>query len=769
MRASVFRVCRVLALVAVVPALAAGGGAPPKPPWVQLGPYGGWMSALAVLPGSPETWYVVAPGGIETPGDVFQSTDAGAGWHAVTLNGGCDPSSVAATPDGGGTLYIGCRQEVLRSTDGGVEWTVLPFPSGVMIHNLAVVPGRPDVVLALAGGLYVTRDGGTTWERVHGGRANDIAVAGTGDAARLLAGTEDGLLASDDLGRTWASGAAGLPTGQWERWVGTLAVGGPDRESVYAMTGAGIFRSRDGGTTWARAGDPPLNEGGSWAVIDGLAVDPADGERLYAVGSDGAFSSSDGGVHWSKAGADPPIPLELIAVSPALGNGLVATGDGVYRLGGANGRWKPADDGIPRERVLGVAVEPGEPWRVIARAGRVGLELSSDGGAHWTEAETYGGYVGGVVVWDPLLPHVAYAVGWDMWLSRDGGASWKRVAQGPPETVIDADIVPTSPRTLWAAGGPPYGGVWRSRDGGTSWKQVFAEDSHGGAYTVAVAPSDPKTVYAGTSDEHVIRSFDGGETWSAPLVPPDEPLVDLVIDRVDPQMAWGVTLSGTIVRTGDGWRTWEARANGLSGVRVRRLMADPTREDCLVAVADSGAFETSDGGLTWLRLGSPVGPEVETGAWDPLSGTVYLAPFARSIVAGTFGSQPLAAGVDAAFLPAARTVQLTAWVHGGAPPYAIVWDFQDGTGPAPGNPVEHVFPHGGTFTVHVTVTDHDGSLAEARTTVSVPDAGRPRPRRTTRRVPARRVSPPDGTSGVGGAFLRYDRRRGGPAGAPPRP
>jgi hypothetical protein len=86
-----------------------------------------------------------------------------------------------------------------------------------------------------------------------------------------------------------------------------------------------------------------------------------------------------------------------------------------------------------------------------------------------------------------------------------------------------------------------------------------------------------------------------------------------------------------------------------------------------VAVADSGAFETSDGGLTWLRLGSPVGPEVETGAWDPLSGTVYLAPFARSIVAGTFGSQPLAAGVDAAFLPAARTVQLTAWVHGGAP------------------------------------------------------------------------------------------------------
>src|SRR5579871_4491189 len=81
--------------------------------------------------------------------------------------------------------------------------------------------------------------------------------------------------------------------------------------------------------------------------------------------------------------------------------------------------------------------------------------------------------------------------------------------------------VPGDPLTYFAA--TASGGVWKSADAGLSWKPVFDEQPVASVGAVAVAPSDPNVVYAGTGEANIrgnvspgaglFKSTDGGKTW----------------------------------------------------------------------------------------------------------------------------------------------------------------------------------------------------------------------------------------------------------------
>jgi len=235
--------------------------------------------------------------------------------------------------------------------------------------------------------------------------------------------------------------------------------------------------------------------------------------------------------------------------------------------------------------------------------------------------------------------------------SEDGGETWQMVTQGLPSRGL-SDLVADSdnPMTLYAAT-DDWRGVLRSQDGGTSWDfydyggEIFGSRVSRLAYTragggaliaglldgrilfhrkdadqweagfglsrgaitaLAVARSDPRYAYAGTTRGFVLRSQDGGFRWDvmgrvanefeihALAVAPDNPLHLFV-------GAYG-NGGDTIWESIDGGETWRMVAGeGLPRVRIRALVVTGTPPYRLAAATTDGLFTSRDGGTRWEK------------------------------------------------------------------------------------------------------------------------------------------------------------------------
>jgi photosystem II stability/assembly factor-like uncharacterized protein len=126
----------------------------------------------------------------------------------------------------------------------------------------------------------------------------------------------------------------------------------------------------------------------------------------------------------------------------------------------------------------------------------------------------------------PGQPNHLYLGALDSWIyeSVDQGASWRRLAKlgNSDDLVLDNIVVDSAnPATVYAAAwqlGQTGGGLWISHDGGKSWKDV--DGLRGQAiFSLAQAPSNPKIFYAGTL-QGVYRSRDAGLSWTQISPPP---------------------------------------------------------------------------------------------------------------------------------------------------------------------------------------------------------------------------------------------------------
>ena len=185
----------------------------------------------------------------------------------------------------------------MASTDGGVTWSTRSLEGAADFHAMTVAPSDGDVIYGWNGagqaGLYVSTDGGSSWDPITDGLLSEVGGALSlavhpEDPDEVWAGTQAGLLATRDAGRTWEPRLSGGVT--------AVAFDPADAERVlaYASGGGGLVESRDGGRTWTELG----------LVLDGdaaghLAVHPEDADTLY-VGTygQGVLRTTDGGSSW---------------------------------------------------------------------------------------------------------------------------------------------------------------------------------------------------------------------------------------------------------------------------------------------------------------------------------------------------------------------------------------------------------------------------------------------------------------------------------------
>ncbi|MBV9951587.1 MAG: hypothetical protein JO291_06530, partial [Acidimicrobiia bacterium] len=205
--------------------------------------------------------------------------------------------SVAASPTfaSDGTVYLISRNHLMRSTDGGLNWT--PMVRGItgLAFQVAVAPADPEVLyMAMDGGISRSADRGSSWTRTNtpstmSGIA-DIAISPRSSDVVFATGATTGLFRTTDGGATWGTaGSFGAVTALSVSADGRVIVGGSDGK---------VFTSTDDGATWVRSTGTVAEA--ATALVDARST------TFLGTKKGKVFRSVDGGRTFVKVGAGLP-------------------------------------------------------------------------------------------------------------------------------------------------------------------------------------------------------------------------------------------------------------------------------------------------------------------------------------------------------------------------------------------------------------------------------------------------------------------------------
>ena len=418
-------------------------------------------------------------------------------------------------------LFLGISISILQSAEpvdpamlSALHWrSIGPAMFGGRVDDVAGVPGNPAILYAAhsTGGLWKSVNGGTTFESVFntGNTLSvgavavspnnpDVVYIGTGEGfPRNSTSVGDGIYKTTDGGRTWAH----LGLKETERFS-RIIVNPKDPRIVFAAAMGhewgpneerGVFRSTDAGATWKRV----LYVGPTTGASD-VAFDGGDPNVVYAGMYDymrrpwhfrsggpgsGLYRSADGGATWTKL------------TDPALHNGL----PGVHILG--------------RIGISAGHSNPAVVYAMIETKNEGVLWRSGDHGKSWTLVNSNRAvnnrpfYYTQVRV-DPRDENRVYSMAGNMWVSTDGGRNFSvnRGSMFGDHHALWID--PSNSRRMLAG---TDGGFFISDDRGEHWDFVnnmpMAQ-----AYHVGVDMAEPYNVMGGFQDHEIWRG--PSERWN---------------------------------------------------------------------------------------------------------------------------------------------------------------------------------------------------------------------------------------------------------------
>ncbi|HXN22687.1 MAG TPA: hypothetical protein VOA41_08090 [Candidatus Dormibacteraeota bacterium] len=208
--------------------------------------------------------------------------------------------------------------------------------------------------------------------------------------------------------------------------------------------------------------------------------------------------------------------------------------------------------------------------------------------------------------------------------------------------IDDFAVVESNPNIVYV--GTATGGIWKTTNAGTSWEPLFDKQSVSTIGDLALAPSDPAIVWAGTGEPNnrqssswgdgIYKSTDSGKTWTKMGLEDTRHIGRVVIHPLNPNTVyvaalghlWGPNHERGVFKTNDGGKTWTQSLFVNEDTGVSDIAMDPESPETLYAAAyerrrtpygfvgggpHGAIYKTTDGGATWRKLAK--GLPYETG------------------------------------------------------------------------------------------------------------------------------------------------------------
>ena len=382
--------------------------------------------------------------------------------------------------------------------------------------------------------------------------------------------------------------------------ITAIAIDPESPSTVYATSAAGVFKSLDGGATWASASAGLLQGYPGSTTVGAIAIDPSSPSTIFASVGQGLFKSVNAAATWTGVLGDARV--RAVAVDPASPSTVYVAVGAVYFESTTGGIYKSTDDGKTwttlstgtHDAVTTLAIDPEAPGTLyagtsssafIGAASARRILKSANAGATWAAVGPNSYYVGWLTV-DPRSSSVFAAIGGSIHRSMDRGATWVPFGTRYGSALV---VDPASASTFDLCS---RDGVLQTRDDGASWSRILLSGCFG------IALSGAGSIYAAL-DDGIARSSDGGANWlSDGRGLRAEQIDELAVDPSDPSTIYAA-VPGALQKTTDGGATW-TKILVRPGATIRAIAVNPASPNVLFVAG--GIREPSS--VAWGRDGS---------------------------------------------------------------------------------------------------------------------------------------------------------------------
>jgi photosystem II stability/assembly factor-like uncharacterized protein len=403
-----------------------------------------------------------------------------------------------------------------------------------------------------------------------------------------------------DGGRSWRLVNAGMIT---DSDVFTLTLDRRAPDIVHATACTGIYRSGNGGLAWAKAKGIPASS----RRTRSFAQDPDDPAVFYAGTTEGLYLSDDDARTWRRV-TSPDLIVNSVAALPRRAGGallLGTEGAGVLRSVDGGATWESSNEGFAEQLFSRVLFERSSNRLVVGVFGdrhHSGVLQAPRAEGPW--ARVGPGLEGRAVLAIGLAGNAIFA-GTDDGIFRTTvpGAPWRRL----PTVVSGADVHPRvadlAPRPNGGLLAATDHGLLRSDDGGDTWT-LERLGSASSVLALAVSPNDPRVAVAATP-LGTFRSHDGGATWEPVSRALGAPIHSMSILPGNDDVLFAATTSGLLKSTDQG-HVWQRRGGGLPLSDVAGFVAHPDGRTLYASdYVHGGLYVSEDAGDSWRLLPSP--------------------------------------------------------------------------------------------------------------------------------------------------------------------
>ena len=662
-----------------------------------VGPFrGGRSAAVTGVPNKPNLYYMGATGG-----GVWRTQDAGTTWENISdgyFGGSIGAVEVAQSDPN--VIYVGGGEETVRgnvssgygvfkSTDAGKTWESKGLTNSRHIPRMRVHPKNENIVYAAVlgniykestdRGVYKSTDGGDSWSKIL--YTNDMAgavdlildpnnprilYAATWRIQRtpysLSSGGEGSALwKSEDEGATWTeiSTNKGFPQGTLGKMGITVSPVNSNR--VWAIVEhkekGGLYRSEDGGETWAQVNSERKLRQRAWYYTR-VYADTQDENIVYVLNVR-YHKSTDGGKTFQTYNA-PHGDHHDLWISPENNHRMIIGDDGGAQVSNDQGENWSTYGNQPTAQFYRVTTDNAFPYRIYAAQqdnSTVRIEHRSDGYAitedNWESTAggesahiavdpknndivyggSYGGYLTrvnhqtktqrGINVWPdnpmgygaegmkyrfqwnfPIMfskhdPNKLYTFSNHVHMSTNEGQSWE---------LLSDDLTRNDPTKLVSSGGP----ITQDNTGVEYYCTIFAAGE---------SPLKEGLMWVGSDDGLIHLTQDGGKTWNnvTPAQMPEWNMINSIEPSAFDEGTCYVAATRYkmgdfkpyLYKTTDYGQTWTEITNGIEDEHFTRVLReDPNRKGLLYAGTETGMYISFDDGANWrsFQLDLPIVP-----------------------------------------------------------------------------------------------------------------------------------------------------------------